>query len=96
MGAIKRLDLYDKGVVSTLYICFRIKANDDSTFYKEFLDHGGINRELHKIAQEGARNHGLLNMSVIEFFRDIKILRPSVEEQKVVHLNLLLARFEKS
>ncbi|MFT7056577.1 MAG: type I restriction enzyme S subunit [Roseivirga sp.] len=84
MGAIKRLDRYDKGVVSTLYICFRIKENDDSTFYKEFLDHGGINSELHKIAQEGARNHGLLNMSVIEFFRDIKIPRPSVEEQIVV------------
>jgi type I restriction enzyme S subunit len=84
MGAIKRLDFYDKGVVSTLYICFRIKENDDSTFYKEFLDHGGINRELHKIAQEGARNHGLLNMSVIEFFRDIKIPRPSVEEQKII------------
>jgi type I restriction enzyme S subunit len=84
MGAIKRLDRYDKGVVSTLYICFRIKENDDSTFYKEFLDHGGINRELHKIAQEGARNHGLLNMSVTEFFRDIKIPRPSVEEQIVI------------
>ena len=84
MGAIKRLDFYDKGVVSTLYICFRIKENDDSTFYKEFLDHGGINSELHKIAQEGARNHGLLNMSVIEFFRDIKIPRPSAEEQIVI------------
>ena len=84
MGAIKRLDRYDKGVVSTLYICFRIKENDDSTFYKEFLDHGGINSELHKIAQEGARNHGLLNMSVIEFFRDIKIPRPSAEEQIVI------------
>ncbi|MDG1730396.1 MAG: restriction endonuclease subunit S [Algibacter sp.] len=84
MGAIKRLEFYDKGVVSTLYICFRIKENDDSTFYKEFLDHGGINKELHKIAQEGARNHGLLNMSVIEFFRDIKIPRPSTEEQIVI------------
>jgi type I restriction enzyme S subunit len=84
MGAIKRLDRYNKGVVSTLYICFRIKENDDSTFYKEFLDHGGINSELHKIAQEGARNHGLLNMSVIEFFRDIKVPRPSVEEQIVI------------
>lgn len=81
MGAIKRLDSYEKGVVSTLYICFRIRSNNDSTFYKEFLDSGGINHEIHKIAQEGARNHGLLNMSVIEFFRDIKIPRPSIEEQ---------------
>ncbi len=39
---------------------------------------------MHKIAQEGTRNHGLLNMSVIKFFRDIKIPRPSVEEQVAI------------
>lgn len=94
MGAIKRLDKYDKGVVSTLYICFRIIENDDSTFYKEFLDGGGINHEIHKIAQEGARNHGLLNMSVVEFFKDIVIPRPSVEEQTKIgkFLNALSAK----
>jgi type I restriction enzyme S subunit len=84
MGAIKRLDNYDKGVVSTLYIYFKLKGIGDSTFFQEFLEHGGINHELHKIAQEGARNHGLLNMSVVEFFRDVKILRPYREEQKVI------------
>lgn len=82
MGAIKKLSKYDKGVVSTLYICFSIKSDDDSIFYERYLDNGGINHELHKIAQEGARNHGLLNLSVIEFFRDIKIPRPSFAEQK--------------
>ena len=39
---------------------------------------------MHEKAQEGVRNHGLLNMSVIEFFRDIKLVRPSFEEQKVI------------
>ena len=84
MGAIKRLNIYEKGVVSTLYICFKLNENDDAVFYEEFLDHGGINHELHKIAQQGARNHGLLNMSVVEFFKDIKVPRPCVEEQKII------------
>jgi type I restriction enzyme S subunit len=28
---------------------------------------GQLDHEIHKIAQEGARNHGLLNVSVTEF-----------------------------
>jgi type I restriction enzyme, S subunit len=84
MGAIKRLTRYSKGVVSTLYICFRIAGGDSPDYYAEYLDHGMINRELHKIAQEGARNHGLLNMSVKEFFDDVKIHRPCVEEQQKI------------
>ncbi|MFC2084706.1 restriction endonuclease subunit S [Bacteroidota bacterium] len=82
MGAIKRLKKYDKGVVSTLYICFKIREAHVPEFYEEFLDNGGINRELHKIAQEGARSHGLLNLSVVEFFKDVKIPKPSFAEQK--------------
>ena len=81
MGAIKRLNNYDKGVVSTLYICFRIYSENDSNFYEKYFDSGFLNKELHKIAQEGARNHGLLNMSVTEFFNDIKVPMPSLKEQ---------------
>ena len=81
MGAIKRLNKYDKGVVSTLYICFRINSGYDSSFYEKYFNSGFLNRELHKIAQEGARNHGLLNISVVEFFNDIKIPVPVYEEQ---------------
>jgi len=84
MGAIKRLRRYEKGVVSTLYICFAIKGDDSPEYFEEFLDFGGINRELHKIAQEGARNHGLLNMSVVEFFNDVVITTPSILEQNKI------------
>ena len=84
MGAIKRLTKYDKGVVSTLYICFNIKDNSISEFYEHYFESGKINRQIHKIAQEGARNHGLLNMSVIEFFKDIDILKPSIKEQQKI------------
>ena len=84
MGAIKKLNNYDKGVVSTLYICFRINSGYDSSFYEKYFDSGFLNKELHKIAQEGARNHGLLNMSVVEFFNDIKMPVPSIEEQNKI------------
>lgn len=82
LGAIKRLKEYDKGVVSTLYICFKLKEGNSAEFYEEFLDHGGINHEIYKIAQEGSRNHGLLNVSVVDFFKDIEVPRPSHKEQK--------------
>ena len=84
MGAIKCLKKYDKGVVSTLYICFNIKDDSIIDFYEHYFESGILNRQIHKIAQEGARNHGLLNMSIIEFFKDIDILRPSNQEQEKI------------
>lgn len=82
MGAIKRLNRYEKGVVSTLYICFRCKKPNSPSFYEHYFNSGIVNKELHKIAQEGARNHGLLNLSVVEFFNDLLILQPSLPEQQ--------------
>lgn len=84
MGATKRLNQYDKGVVSTLYICFKIKDGSSPVFYEQYFESGFINKELHKIAQEGARNHGLLNMSVVEYFNDVKIPYPSLPEQQKI------------
>ena len=80
MGAIKRLNDYGKGVVSTLYICFKSTGGDER-FWEQYFEAGLLNREIHKIAQEGARNHGLLNVSVVEFFRDIKVIAPELDEQ---------------
>ena len=84
MGAIKRLNRYDKGVVSTLYICFRTKNEISGRFYEQFFEGGGLIKELHKIAQEGARNHGLLNLSVVEFFKDVDIPWMHLEEQQKI------------
>lgn len=84
LGAIKRLSRYEKGVVSTLYICFRAKKGVYEPFLEQFFESGQMNKELHKIAQEGARNHGLLNLSVVEFFRDIHVTIPSLPEQQKI------------
>ncbi|MGB0906963.1 MAG: restriction endonuclease subunit S, partial [Maricaulaceae bacterium] len=82
MGAIKRLNRYEEGVVSTLYICFKALDEKTAPFYEHFFESGGLIRELQKIAQEGARNHGLLNLSVVEFFKDIEIPFPHPDEQQ--------------
>lgn len=84
MGAIKRLIKYEKGVVSTLYICFSVKSPFSSVFYEHYFESGYFNKELHRIAQEGARNHGLLNMSVVEFFRDLNVPVPFFKEQQKI------------
>ncbi|EKA7350916.1 TPA: restriction endonuclease subunit S [Vibrio vulnificus] len=84
MGAIKPLKFYDSGVVSTLYICFRPKKGFKEAYFEQFFDAGMLNREIAKIAQEGARNHGLLNVSVKEFFDDIKLLVPHQNEQQKI------------
>ena len=84
-GAIKPLRLYDEGVVSTLYICFRIKGCDIvDTFFEYYFETELINEEIGKIAQEGARNHGLLNISTDDFFNKVVLLVPSPSEQKVI------------
>ncbi len=83
MGAIKRLNNYDNGVVSTLYICFRFKKNISLDFIEHYFDSGLQNKELEKVAQEGARNHGLLNISLNDFF-GIELIIPSQLEQKKI------------
>ena len=80
MGAIKMLANYDKGVVSTLYICFKLHSNQSNSFYQHYFESGLQNRSIEKIAQEGARNHGLLNIGVSDFF-DIELHIPSLKEQ---------------
>lgn len=80
MGAIKRLDKYDLGVVSTLYICFRFNDKVSLDFMEQYFDAGLQNREIEKVAQEGARNHGLLNIGVNDFF-EIDLKLPSLKEQ---------------
>lgn len=84
MGAIKRLNKYEKGVVSTLYICFNTAEEVTARYFEQFFESGFLNREIEKIAQEGARNHGLLNVGVKDFFDQIYFLLPHPDEQKKI------------
>lgn len=83
-GALKRLDMYNKGIVSPLYICFAAtKENKCPDFYVHYFEAGKMNREIQAFAQEGARNHGLLNISVDDFFNS-NIVAPSLPEQEKI------------
>ena len=73
-GAVKRLENYEMGVLSTLYIVFRPNSID-SDFLAVYYDSPKWHQEVSMRAAEGARNHGLLNISPQDFF-DTELLFP--------------------
>lgn len=83
MGAIKPLLAYEAGVVSSLYLCFKLREDQDADFdfFRHYFEAGLMDQEIEGIAQEGARNHGLLNVSVIDFFK-LQLHIPSALEQR--------------
>lgn len=84
-GATKRLNDYEKAVVTTLYICFKIKdlKRSSGDFFEHFFERNSLDRGLTKIAHEGGRAHGLLNVTPSDFF-DLKITIPGFEEQTAI------------
>ena len=91
-GSVKRLDRYDMGALSTLYICFALKKHD-SDFIKAYFDSLKWYREIYMISAEGARNHGLLNVPTDEFF-DTKHYIPldSAEQREIADFMIALER----
>lgn len=82
LGAIKKLEYYDQGALSSLYIVFDI-INQNKLYMSTYFDSHHWHKEIYKVAAEGARNHGLLNIGVDDFF-DIKIKLPSLAEQEKI------------
>lgn len=99
MGAIKRLNKYEIGVVSSLYICFKLTEKIDNNFIESYFDTGITNDQLTRVSAEGARNHGLLNISPPDFF-SIKISIPDFLEQEKIgnffkNLDAMIEKQEK-
>jgi Restriction endonuclease S subunits len=94
-GAIKRLDRYERGVLSTLYLCFRLRPGLelDSDFLTFYFESGRLDQQLAEVCQEGARSHGLLNITKSDFF-DLVIYLPGLVEQKRIAKILSLAQRE--
>ena len=83
LGAIKRLDKYENGVLSTLYILF--KAVDvDSDYLSHYYESDKWHREVSMCATEGARNHGLLNIAPADFFNTRLVIPKELEEQQAI------------
>ena len=85
-GAIKRLDRYEMGVLSTLYIVFRIRDSikTNSDYIVTYYDTNIWHKEVKAIAAEGARNHGLLNITPSDFFETVIALPKDFEEQQKI------------
>ena len=88
-GSVKRLDRYDMGALSTLYICFALKKHD-SDFIKAYFDSLKWYREIYMISAEGARNHGLLNVPTDEFFGTKHYIPQDIAEQRKI-ANFMIA-----
>ena len=85
-GAIKRLDRYDMGVLSTLYIVFSIldESKTCSDYLVTYYDTKLWHKDVQAIAAEGARNHGLLNIAPVDFFETTLSIPQDIEEQKLI------------
>ena len=95
-GSIKRLERYEMGALSTLYICFSLKKHC-SDYIKHYFDSLKWYRQIYVISAEGARNHGLLNVPTDDFFATTHYLSPYMEEQQKIanFLSLVDQRIEK-
>ena len=85
MGAIKRLNRYHDAVVTSLYICFKINnfQATSSCFLEQYFESGLLNRGLTKVAAEGGRAHGLLNVKPVDFMGLILRIPTFIEQQKI-------------
>jgi len=91
-GATKRLKDFEKAVVTTLYICFGIKDNKKANpeYFEQYFGANLLDKGLTKIAHEGGRAHGLLNVTPSDFF-SLKVIIPSFEEQFAIAIVLKAA-----
>ena len=67
----------------------------DFDFFRHYFEAGLLNQEIEGIAQEGARNHGLLNVSVTDFFK-LQLHIPSAPEQRRIAEVINAARAEEA
>lgn len=86
VGSIKRLDKYAQGALSTLYICFSLKEDAEvlSDYLVQYFNSPAWYEAVNEVCAEGARNHGLLNVSPDDFFATLHRFAVTKEEQAKV------------
>ena len=82
-GTVKRLNNYDSGVIPSLYIAF-LNNNEiiNSDFMETYFETSLWHKEVSARAAEGARNHGLLNISPNDFM-EISIKLPTNMKEQI-------------
>ena len=86
VGVVKRLDKHDDGVLSTLYVVFEVSKEVSSDYIVSYYETDNWYDDVNNIAVEGARNHGLLNISADGFLgTSISIPEDIDEQQKIAN-----------
>lgn len=85
-GAVKKLDNYEQGALSILYIVFATKdvRSLNSDYMATYFDTDRWYKGVSERAAEGARNHGLLNISADDFFDIDVTLSNEIDEQEKI------------
>lgn len=83
-GSIKRLDKYNQGALSSLYICFQVN-NMNSDFIVKYFESPQWHKQISLCVAEGARNHGLLNVNINDFFSTKHFLPQLAEQEKIAN-----------
>ena len=95
-GAIKHLEIYEEGVLSPLYFCFRpLKDHIDTEYLQLYFETDLWHKHISDISVEGARNHGLLNMPVGDFMA-LPVPVPELNIQHDIARSLKSLRNKKS
>ncbi len=89
-GAIRIMPLRE-GLLSSAYFTFKITDHELITYYKYFFISSYWHKYIMKISQEGARNHGMLNMSKDDFFK-LPVL--TYEKHKSIQIANLLSSID--
>ncbi len=89
-GAIKRLNRYNQGVVSSLYICFKPNNKINSNYLEQYFETDKWYQQISEVSVEGARNHGLLNIAVNDFFNTEHFIPQFKEQEKIANFLSLL------
>lgn len=82
-GAVRRLDRYKSGCVSTLYIVFEVFGVEPQ-FLATYYETDRWFKGVCSIATEGARNHGLLNIAPADFFKTTLSIPTTTDEQRQI------------
>ena len=86
-GAVKRLDNYSEGVLSTLYVCFRADESIvNSDYLSYYFESSKWHKEVSDISGEGGRNHGLLNISVSDYFNTEHRFATMTEQKRIASM----------
>lgn len=84
VGVVKRLDKHEDGVLSTLYVVFGVSEEVSSDYIVSYYETDNWYNDVNNIAVEGARNHGLLNISADGFLSTSISIPTDINEQQKI------------